>query len=216
MLSERGRSWSDLVAFQEQWYSVEIQFILARDRRINCSLLYVLKNAAGRLLATDNTHVHTQSALPIFVWNLVANELMQNGAKSLLTNQTQVESAQRALAAAPQVETHFLFSSSFSSFRVLILSFPRRRRKVVSQATRPKDLGSLHGRIQCDLWACRAGLSGAPREQTARKPPSCSRPSQARDLGSCFCVERHLLWQAERPRGFLCNKPSRHPHSVLL
>lgn len=113
MLSERGRSWSDLVAFQEQWSSVAIQFILVRDRRINCSLLYVLKNAAGRLLATDNTHVHTQSALPIFVWNLVANELMQNGAKSLLTNQTQVESAQRALAAGrsvPRKLKHVSFS----------------------------------------------------------------------------------------------------------
>lgn len=86
MLSERGRIWSDLVAFQEQWYSVEIQFILARDMRINYSLLYVLRNAAGSLFATDNTHVHTQSAIHIFIWNLVANELMQNGDKSLLTN----------------------------------------------------------------------------------------------------------------------------------
>lgn len=102
-----------------------------------------------------------------------------------------------------------LFPQGFNSV------FPSEE-KVVSQAKRTKDFGSLHGRIQCDLWACRAGLSGAPKEQTARKPPSCSRLSQAWDLGSCFCVERHLLWQAEKPRGFLCNKPSRHPHSVSL
>lgn len=51
--------------------------------RINCSLLYVLKNEAGSFLATVNTHVHTQSAIQIFIWNLVANELMQNAAQSL-------------------------------------------------------------------------------------------------------------------------------------
>ena len=44
---------------------MEMKFTLARDTRINCSLLYVLKNAAGTLLATDNTHVHAQSAIQI-------------------------------------------------------------------------------------------------------------------------------------------------------
>lgn len=95
MLSKKGKSWRDLVAFQKQCNSMEIKFILARDMRINCSLLYVLKNAAGSFLATDNTHVHTQSAIQIFVWNLVANELMQNAAKSLGTDQLQVESTEK-------------------------------------------------------------------------------------------------------------------------
>lgn len=51
--------------------------------RINCSVLYVLKNEAGSFLATDTTHVHNQSAIHIFIWNLVANELMQNKIQSL-------------------------------------------------------------------------------------------------------------------------------------
>lgn len=41
--------------------------------RINCSLLYVLKNEASSFLATDTTHVHNQSAIRIFIWNLVAD-----------------------------------------------------------------------------------------------------------------------------------------------
>lgn len=60
-------------------------------------MLYVLKTAAGSFLATDNTHVHTQSAIQIFVWNLVANELLENAAKSLGTNQARVESTESAL-----------------------------------------------------------------------------------------------------------------------
>ena len=44
---------------------MEMKFTLARDMRINCSLLYVLKNAAGSLLTTDTTHVHDQSAIHI-------------------------------------------------------------------------------------------------------------------------------------------------------
>lgn len=83
MLSKKGKSRRDFVAFQKQWKSMEIKFILARDMRINCTLLYVLKNAEGSFLATDNTHVHTQAAIHIFVWNLVTNELLQNAAKSL-------------------------------------------------------------------------------------------------------------------------------------
>lgn len=117
LLSERGKSWRDLVAFQARWCSVEIKSILARDMRINCSLLYVLKNAAGSLLATDNTHVHTQSAIHIFIWNLVANELRQNGAKSLLANQTQVKSAQSALTAGRLKGCH----ESWCTFPFLLL-----------------------------------------------------------------------------------------------
>lgn len=51
--------------------------------RINCSVLYVLKNEAGSFLGTDTTHVHNQSVIHIFIWNLVANELMQNAIQSL-------------------------------------------------------------------------------------------------------------------------------------
>lgn len=40
------------------------------------------------LPATDNTRVHAQSVIQICIWNLVANELVQNAAKSLLTNQS--------------------------------------------------------------------------------------------------------------------------------
>lgn len=101
---------------------MEIKFILVRDMRINCSLLYVLKNAAGSFLATDNTRVHTQSAIHVFVWNLVANELLQNEAKSLLRNQTQVESAQSALAAGRLKSCHA--SQSAVSFSSLSPSFP--------------------------------------------------------------------------------------------
>jgi hypothetical protein len=42
----------------------------------------------GVLPATDNARVHAQSAIQICIWNLVANELIQNAAKSLLTNQS--------------------------------------------------------------------------------------------------------------------------------
>lgn len=51
--------------------------------RINCSLLYVVKNESRSFLATDTTHVHNQSAIQIFMWNLVANELIQNAIQSL-------------------------------------------------------------------------------------------------------------------------------------
>lgn len=44
---------------------MEMKFTLTRDMRINCSLLYVLENAAGSLLATDNTHAHAQSTIQI-------------------------------------------------------------------------------------------------------------------------------------------------------
>ena len=65
MLSEKGKNWRELVAFQEQRNSMEMKFTLTRDMRINCSLLYVLENAAGSLLATDNTHAHAQSTIQI-------------------------------------------------------------------------------------------------------------------------------------------------------
>ena len=65
MLSEKGKNWRELVAFQEQRNSMEMKFTLTRDMRINCSLLYVLENAAGSLLATDNTPAHAQSTIQI-------------------------------------------------------------------------------------------------------------------------------------------------------
>lgn len=144
---------------------MEIKFILARDMRINCSLLYVLKNAAGSFLATDNTHVRTQSAIQIFVWNLVANELMQNAAKSLGTDQPQVESTEKfhdcwPLEGLSCKLKHVSVSSPFFAFGVLIISFPQRRGKVVYKAKRPKYFGSLRGGIKHDRWACHSGLSG--------------------------------------------------------
>lgn len=88
MLGLKGKSWTYLVAVQDQWNSMESKFFLTRDMRINCSLLDVLKNAAGSFAGTDNTRVHAQSAIQICIWNLVANELIQNAAKSLLTNES--------------------------------------------------------------------------------------------------------------------------------
>lgn len=156
------------------------------------------------LLATDNTRVHTQSAIQICVWNLVANELMQNAAKSLLTNQSQGQSTESALTAGRLKGCHaswstfpFLLLLSFS-FRVLIISFPQRRRKVVCKAKRPKHFSSLHGRVKCDLWACHSELSGAQNEQIARKLTSCLHYSEGKDFGSCLCIDTNLLWKAEK------------------
>lgn len=124
---------------------MEIKFILARDMRINCSLLYVLKNAAGSFLATDNTHVRTQSAIQIFVWNLVANELMQNAAKSLGTDQPQVESTEKfhdcwPLEGLSCKLKHVSVSSPFFCLRGFNYIFPSEEREGSLQSQETKVL----------------------------------------------------------------------------
>lgn len=88
--------------------------------RINCSLLYVLKNAA------DNTHVRAQSALPIF--RLEFGSLM-NWCKTQPRAFSQIQpgsKAPSALTAGRLKGSHacwstFPFFSSFLSFWVLII-----------------------------------------------------------------------------------------------
>ncbi|KAL4843962.1 hypothetical protein H8958_003199 [Nasalis larvatus] len=97
------------------------------------------------LLATDNTRVHTQSAIQICVWNLVANELMQNAAKSLLTNQSQGQSTESALTAGRLKASHLLFKSdplffvkSFS--KRLPFTFEENYEKTNTTTTKQKEV----------------------------------------------------------------------------
>lgn len=78
------------------------------------------------------------------------------------------------------------------------MSFPRRRKKVVCKAKRPKHFSSLHGRIKCDLWTCHFELSGAKSEQIARKLTSCSQLLRNRRLQFLLLCWNHLLCKAKK------------------
>lgn len=105
-----------------------------------------------------------------------------------------------AWRAVMQVKECFLFFSLsfFFPFRVLIMSFPQRRKKVVCKAKIPKHFSSLHGRIKCDLWTCHFELSGAKSEQIARQLTFCSQLLKNRRLHFLLLCWKHLLCKAKK------------------
>lgn len=110
---------------------------------------------------------------------------------------------------------YLFFSLSFFAFRVLIMSFPQRRKKVVCKAKRPKHFSFLHGKIKCDLWACHFELSGAKNEQIARKLTSCSHLLRSRRLQFLlFCWKSSAMESKEINVLLYCKKISSHLYNA--